>query len=273
MSHAPRLLAVLVAIVASVGPVSAEAAPPPPSDLLKGPAVGNPNPHTLVANDMMGRFQRVDGRPEEAALALLVLEPEVREAAKQVTDRRFQSIRGHVIDQIDLLRESSDATRAGDGKRAEELQFELFRRFGGADDRSPLLADLVKVLPADAAADLTRMVDEYWTAWLAAEVAANPGRPAAAIEARLRHQLFQGELTEIYNAILRPLQQKLERIYEIASVTDAQRAVIRNAVIAYLKETGLRPSDTARLTLARAILAELDEGQREKVLAAALTAL
>jgi len=275
MTRALRLPALLLACFASVGQVTAKttaAAPPPSEDLLKGPKVGDSNPRTLVAHDMMGRFQRIDGRPEEAALALLVLDPEVREAAKHVTERRYQSIREHLIDQIDLLRESSDATRAGDGKRAMELQLELFRRFGGADERSPLLADLVKLLPADAAADLTRMVDEYWTAWLAAETAANLGRPPAATEGRLRQQLFQGELTAVYNAILRPLQQKLERIYEVASVTEAQRGVIRNALIAYVKETRLRPSDAARLTLARAILAELDDGQREKVLAAALIA-
>lgn len=276
MTRAFRLPALVLACFATVGPVPAKAtaaAPPPPEDLLKGPTVGNPNPRTLVAHDMMGRFQRVEGRPEEAAVALLVLDPEVREAAKQVTERRHQSIREHLIDQIDLLRESSDATRAGDGPRAVELQLELFRRFGGADERSPLLADLVKVLPAEAGANLTRMVDEYWTAWVAAETAANPGRPAAAIEGRLRQQLFQGELTAVYNAILKPLQQKLERIYEVASVTEAQRSVIRNALIAYVKETRLRPSEAARLTLARAILTELDDGQREKVLAAALTAL
>ncbi|MFZ9916572.1 MAG: hypothetical protein ACO3IB_14730, partial [Phycisphaerales bacterium] len=228
------------------------------------------------------QLMRVEGRPEEAALAKLVLEPEVREAAKRVVDERFEAIREHVVDQIDLLRDASDATRSGDRKRAEELQLELIRRFQGADVRSPLVAPLSKVLPPDAAAELTRMVDEYWAAWISAESGDGRGDEGRAggdeapdrgrVEARLRNQLVQAELAAVHRAYLLPLQQKLDRIYEVASVTDAQRAAIRNAVIQHVKQTRLRATAESRLALARAIMAELDEDQEAKILAAALTA-
>jgi len=246
--------------------------PAPPADLLSGPTVGDSNSRSLVATDMMGGFQRVEGRPEEAAVALLVLEPEVREAASRVAEERFQAIREHVIDQIDLLRESSDATRAGDRKRAEELQLEIFRRFKDADERAPLVAPLSKVLPPERAAELARMVDEYWTAWIAEESKGLGERDRTLVEARLRYRLFQAEMTAVHQVFLVPLQQKLERIYEIAAVTDEQRAAIRGAAIAFLKETRLRPSQEARLALARSILAELSEDQRAAILAASLAA-
>lgn len=263
--------------LAAIAPLPASAAgankPPPPDDILRGPIVSDEAPRSLVSRDMAGRFVRVEGRPEEAAVPLLVLEPGAREAAMRVFDARFEAIREHVIDQIDLLREASDAVRSGDSKRADELQREMFRRFKGADERTPLIAPLAEVLPAAATAELTRMVDEYWAEWLDAESAEQPGRPREAIEARLKFQLFQGELSEVHAAILQPLQQKLDRIYEITEVTDTQRSAIRNAVIACVKESRLRPTGEARLALARAILAELSPEQREKVFAAALGAL
>jgi hypothetical protein len=245
----------------------------PPADLLRGPAVTEDLRPSLVGSDMEGRFRRIEGRPEEAALAMLVLDPAVREAAKRVLDARLEAIREHVLDQIDLLRESSDATRAGDRKRAEELQGEMMRRFDGWRERAPLLAPLGDVLPPEAQAELVRMVDDYWTAWIASETRGDRRRDPADIEARLSRQLFQGELTAVYNATLRPLQQKLDRIYELAAVTDEQRAAIREAVIAHVKTTRLRPTEAQRLEFARAVIAPLDEEQRLRIVAAALTAI
>lgn len=246
--------------------------PSPAGDLLRGPAVLDTARPSLVASDMEGRFRRVEGRPEEAALAMLALEPAVREAAKRILDARLEAIREHILDEIDLLRESSDATRAGDRKRAEELQTELFRRFEGSGERAPLLSPLAEALPADAHAELVRMVDEYWRAWIASETAGNRRTPES-VEARFTRQLFQDELTTVHNATLRPLQQKLDRIYELAEVSDAQRAAIRAAVIEHVKRTRLRPSDDARLALARAILGALDEAQRERLFAAVISSI
>jgi hypothetical protein len=223
---------------------------------------------------MTGRFRRIEGRPEVAALAMLVLEPDVRDAAHAVVEKRLTAIREHVIDEIDLLRESSDATRAGDRARAEELQRELFRRFPHAAQRAPLVEPLASVLPVEAHAELVRMVDEYWSAWIASEAEGRPDQPgkaAKSVEDRLAFQLFQGELVTVYNAILRPLQQKLDRIYEIAEVSDAQRESIRSAVIGFVKTSRLHADDEASMALARAILDVLDEEQRTRVLAAALS--
>ncbi|MFM1822209.1 MAG: hypothetical protein RI967_475 [Planctomycetota bacterium] len=249
----------------------------PPADLLRGPAVTEDLRPSLVASDMEGRFRRIEGRPEEAALAMLVLDPAVREAAKAVLDARLEAVRAHLLAEIDLLRDASDATRAGERKRAEEIQAELARRFRylgkGSEERAPLLAPLAEVLPPEAHAELRRMVDEYWTAWIASETRGDRRRKPEAVEARLVLQLLQGELTGAYNAVLRPLQQKIDRIHDIAKSTDAQRAAIRMALIAHAKATGLRPNEEERAAFARAILAELDEEQRARILAAALAAL
>ena len=260
-------------------PAPSPAAPstPPARDLLRGPPALDAARPSLVASDMEGRFRRVEGRPEEAALAMLALDPAVRERAKAVLDARLEAVRGHLLAEIDLLRDASDATRAGERKRAEEIQAELARRFRflgqEPDERSPLLAPLGEILPPDAHAELVRMVDEYWTAWIASETRGDRRRAPGAVEARLALQLLQGELTAAYNAVLRPLQQKIDRIYEITGVSDAQRAAIRAALIEYARSTRLRPSEAERTAFARAILAELDDEQRARLLAAAIAAL
>ncbi|MFM1803385.1 MAG: hypothetical protein RL136_264 [Planctomycetota bacterium] len=242
----------------------------PAGDLLKGPPVVDSDSRTLVKRDLEGRLRRIEGRPEVAALAMLAIDPDVRDAAMRIVEERFEVVREHVIDQIDLLRESSDATRAGDRARAEELQREMIRRFDGWSERAPLLMSLAAVMPADAHAELTRMVDEYWSAWLASEAGTGNRAKPAELERRLAAQLLRGELTAVHNAALRPLQQRLDRIYEVAEVTDEQRAVIREAVIAHVKSTRLRQDADARLALSRAILAVLDDMQKERILAAAL---
>lgn len=270
VNHVLRTGLVLAVALAAGSRAVGSDDPPRTDDILRGPVVADEERRTLVATDMAGRFVRIDGRPEAAALPLLVLEPAVRASALRVLDARFELVRDHVIDHLDLLRESSDAVRDGDQVRAERLQFELFRKFQGADQRTPMVAPLAEVLPAAAAAELIRLVDQYWEGWLAAESAEHPGQSREAIEARLRFQLFRGELLEVYDAILRPLQRKLDRVYEIAEVTEAQRQAIRHAVIAQVKESRLRPTDEARLALARVILAELGTEQRERIFAAAL---
>lgn len=254
-------------------------APVPPAKPAEEPPLGGPKVpddalHTLVHSDMQGRFQKVEGRPEAAALGQMSIDPDRRRKAQEVVDGRAEALRQNLIDNIDLIKESTDATKAGDKATVQKLSRELYERFNAAPTptRDPLLAPLSAVLSPEECAALKKLVDEYWSAWIDAEQRNAPKQPREAIQKRLDFEVFQAELSPAYQYTLRPFQQKLERVYQVVDPTPEQRAAIRTAVIAYIKEARLKPSEEQRRQLARAVYAALDEDRRIKLLAAALSA-
>lgn len=268
-------LAALSAATALAQPEPADQPMQPPNDqpLLAGPQVRDSAADTLVQRDMQGRFQRLDARPEEAALTRMVLDPEQRERARAVIGDRAASLRRHLVDNIDLIRESTDAIRAGDQATARRLARDLYDSFDPAHERDPLLAPLAAVLSPDEHTELTRLVDEYWDSWIDAELRASPGQPREQVRDRLILEQFQSELTTAYRYTLQPFQQKLDAIYAAVEPTPEQRAAIRAAVIEYIRDGRLQPTADQRAILARTIYQALDEPRRIKLLAAALAAL
>ncbi len=257
----------LATLALGASPAPTAAVPP----VLGGPAVNEAADRTLVNQDMQGRFQRVEGRPEVAGLAQLALDPETRSKAADVINARTLALMKHLLDNIDLIREATDATRAGDNATAQKLSMELYQRFDPDSSRDPLVAPLAKVLPQAAAMELRRLVDEYWKAWLDVEMKSAPKATRQAVEQRLTYDLYQQELRLANEYTLRPIQQKLERIYEAADPTPEQRAAIRLAVIEYVKEARMKPTDEQRKKLARTIYDLLDEERRLKLVTAAIS--
>lgn len=268
---------VRVAFLSVALTAAAAAQPPSPPDsappVLSGPRVKPDTSTTLVHTDMQGRFVKVEGRPEAAALAQLTIDPERLGRARGVIDARDDALRKHLVDSIDLIKETSDATKAGDKATLQRLGRELCDRFDPEQARDPLLAPLCAVLAPEEAAALTKLVDDYWRAWLDAEQRSNPGQRREAIQSRLRYELFQAEIAPVFQYTLRPFQQKLDRIYEAVDPTPEQRAAIRAAVITYIREGKLKPSESQREQLVRTIYDSLDEDRRIKLMMAAITAL
>lgn len=289
------LLAVLLLVAPLLTPTTALAQDKQATPLLGGPSIPHTTTATIVHHDAMGRFVQIEGRPEEAALLQLDLDPEVRDAARAILVDRATRIGLLLIEQVEMLRESTDAQRAGDNDRARAIMQELHRMTDPELPRSPLLEPLAGALPEQAHADLTRMVDEYWDAWIAASGGTPSGdmaegmegamgkdrddaemrEPAntsanARIESRLGFTLFQYELSQAYERTLRPVNDRMQRIYTATEPTPEQRAAIRSAVIDFVKETGLRPDPESRNALARRIYDILDEERRVKLLASSL---
>jgi len=289
----------VVAAAALWTPSGALAQPPaphaPPTDpnVLRGPSV--PRQASIVHPDMTGRFLRVEGRPEEAAMLELGLDPEDKERAREVIDERASRLNLFLAEQVDLLKSAADALAARDAEGARRAAREMHERFEGSGVRDPLLEPLRRVLPRGAADELSRMVDEYWSAWIAAEARAERrgGRDAgdegmreaddrpgargpidaaerASVEARLVERLFNEEIQGAYQRVILPLRQKLDRVYEVTEPTPEQRAAIREALIDYIREGRLRPSEEQRNRLVQRIYEAFSEDQRRKLFAVAL---
>ncbi|MBM4107722.1 MAG: hypothetical protein FJ255_02745 [Phycisphaerae bacterium] len=259
-----------LAILAAGLCLAASSAPAQDDAPLRGPDLPDAVMRTIVRHDAMGRFVRVEGRPEEAALGQLNLDPMRRNHAREAILDRAAAINRHLVENIDLVRDSTDAILARNNAKAQEVARKLHDLFDPRHERSPLLAPLAEALTEEEHRQLTRMVDEYWSAWIESEQRTGRQRDVATVQERLVATLFQEDVQRAYERTLRPIRDRLERVYAAVEPTPEQRAQIRDAMLDYVKESALRPTPEQRQALARRIYEALDEDRRVRLLAAAL---
>ncbi len=237
-------------------------------DLLRGPTVADDATRTLINVDMGGNFVRVQGRPEEAALGLVIVDPDRREQAQAAAASRGTSIGMMLIDNIDLVKEASDAVRAGENRTVQRIYREIYSRFDPDQIRDPLLADFAQALSAEEQQQVVAMVDDYWDAWIDWELR-NRTDPndemRARTEQRLAFSIFQREIGEAYNWALRPFQQRMEALYEMVEPTEEQRSAIRDAMIEYIREARLAPTPEQRRKTADEIYLLFTEEQHQRL--------
>ena len=236
--------------------------------LLRGPTVPDNVVKTLVNTEMGGKFIPLRGRPAEAALGLMLIDPDRRESAREAGEAHRLAMGMLLVENIDLVKDASDAIKAGENATANKVYRLLYIRFDPEQARDPLLVPLQEILTPAQHEEVTRLVDEYWNAWIAWELRSAQDSSDAArkrIQRRLSFQLFRREIGEAYNWSLRPTQQRLESIYQATEPTDQQRAAIREVMIDYIRESRLRPTPEQRQTAAARIYDLLDETQRLKL--------
>jgi hypothetical protein len=273
--HLSQVMMVFMLFAASAAHAGTQPAGDPASSPLSGPRVADETVRTLVSRDMQGRFQPVEGRPEAAALARIPIDPVRREAARRVLEDRASALRAHLVEHIDMLRAWTDASLAGEEEEVRRIQIELYQMFEPEGDRGVLHAPLTEVLSPAEFVELERVLDEYWDAWMAAEAGDRmmDGAVPENLEQRLAYRLYQQELGYAYESTLRPVQQRLERIYAAVEPTPDQREAIRAAVIGLIRAGGLSPTEAQRDEAARAIYDALDEDRRFRLFAAGLSAM
>ncbi len=196
-------------------------------DLLRGPTVPDNVMQTLVNIDMGGNFLPLQGRPEEAALELVFIDPEHQVGAHEVAEARRIATGMLLVDNIDVVKEASDAIRAGEKAKAQAVYRQLHDQFNPNHVRDPLLEAWKDVLSQQEVQQIQQIVDEYWDACIEWELR-NARDPSATArkntQRRLSFQLFQREIGEAYNWSLRPIQQRIESIYQATEPTEEQRA-------------------------------------------------
>lgn len=243
-------------------PASTPAAGQDAANLLGGPAVPEHVKGSLVHRRMTGEFIRVEGRPEAAALEKLRLDPATLEAALAVVSRRQAALAALLVERIDDVREATDAIRAGDAARARELARGLHAAFEPDRPRDALLPALAEVLTPEQTAEMRRLLDEYWSAWIAWEARGGAGLPRDRVQARLIFQLFQEEVRRAYDVSLRHYRDVLEGVYAAIDPTEAQRESVRTIVIDHISETRLDATPEQRRATMRRIYDALDDERR-----------
>ena len=121
---------------------------PEDEGFLRGPTVSDSAPRTLVNIDVQGRFVALPGRPEVAAVELVIIDAQSRERAREVAAARVTALGMFLVDHIDLVREATDALRSGEEARAREIYRKVYDQFDPDQDRSPLLEDLGRKRPS-----------------------------------------------------------------------------------------------------------------------------
>jgi len=270
MKSHPFLLATLVPAV-FLGSAIASDPPERPADLLRGPDVPEQAQRTLVHEGMRSGFQRVEGRPEAAAVRLLDL-PAERFAPIQAAFRDYDmEIAMMLVDRIDDVRVISDAVVAGDREEAQRLMLALWQHHDPKQQRSPLLNRLAPLMAPDELAEVTRLVDEYWAAWIRSEAPAaemdEAGRAevAARTERRLAFLLFQEEVRQGYELTLRRYRDAMDSIYAAVEPTEEQRAALRTIILAHIKSTRLEATQAQRRGAYHEMYSVLDETRRQKL--------
>lgn len=251
----------------------ATAQPDEAPDMLRGPKVPDGAQRTLVHEGMRSGFQRVEGRPEAAAVRLLDLEPERLAKAQAVFRDHDMRIAMMLVDRIDDVRVISDAVVAGDREESERLLRALWLVHDPKQQRSPLLEGLAPLLTPEELGEVRRLVDNYWAAWIRAETpaqAADLDEPQRAellarVESRLSFRLFQEEVQLGYELTLRRYREAMDSIYAAVEPTDEQRASLRSIILDHIKETRLEATQAQRRAAYHAMYQALDDARREKL--------
>lgn len=235
------------------------------ADLLRGPTVESTDEKSLVGKGMTGQFERVEGRPEAAALRLLDLDDETRRRAEQIVDDRSLAVAMLLVERIDDIKEMSDHQIAGRPREAREILERLHAEFD-PPARDPLAAPLAEVLSAEQHRELMRILDEYWMALIDAEGGGrmDEGRASERVEQRLVFRVFQEEVREGYEVSLRRYREALEAIYAAVEPTDEQREAMREIVIDHIRETRLAATPAQRRATMLRMYDLLDEGRQVK---------
>jgi hypothetical protein len=237
---------------------------------LRGPEVPDTRTRTLVKKTMTGRLERLQVRPEVAALQELDLDEQTAEAAREIVDERSFAVTMMLVDELDRIKEMTDKRTAGDREGAQAIFDEMWNAFEPDAPRSPLIEPLKAVLDDEQSAALRTLVDEYWESLIDWELRNNEKRQQnpevrKRVERRQSLRLFQREVQEGYEASLRRYQQAIDAVADAVEPTPEQRHEIRMIIIEHIKRTRLAATPEQRRATNLEIYRMLDEDRKEKL--------
>jgi hypothetical protein len=274
--HASALAAVLTVAGLAAG---AGLHGPGDGDVLRGPTVRQrEKPSTLVKRDMNGQLERLEMRPEQAALDLLGLTVEQRKDADAVLAKRYVSVTALLRENWELFQKLLTARQAG--AKAEEIR-PLIRQFRpiAAPLLNPGLEEQVAgALPEEKRAEFKRIVDEY-----KAVIAAEPppgagggpemsGRAPSGAE-RIEVNLLLREMARSLKGIVDERREHMDAFLKAIDATPEQEAKIRELTRAAAESSRKNgaigePSREERSATWRKIMDVLTPEQRAKAIEA-----
>ena len=242
-----------------------------PADTLRGPDVPRETLDSIGTTSMTGRFTPVEGRPELAAFIVVCDDPEDLARARDLGTQHIFDLAELLVDEIETVRQVTDATTAGNTELARSLMAGLRLRADPDLERDPMRAELEAMLDQGQRERLDRILDDYWMRWVSANTPEKQqnmqGQPKNSatykrIENRLSNQLFQRDITSAYEYSLRRYRDAMQAMYDAIEPTLEQRAWIRDRVIEHIKETRLKANAEQREAIMLEIYTMLDEDRK-----------
>lgn len=282
------LLAAAGSAVGAWGMTGAEPEPKPAAkpDPMSGPKVepgggeAAKAPASLVKRDFDGKLERLDRRPEAAALDLLGLTAEERAGADKLLAARAGKVSELLTEHYALFL-SLQGARQG-GAAAEELRPKMreFREAAGGLVDPPLAQQVAATLPEAKRAEFSRLVGEYIRAMSEEDAATRRGgepamegdRPAArrperagAAPMRMELNLLLREVGRTLSAMVTERRERMDELLKAVGASDEQGEKIRRlAREAAAEGGGMNQTEAQRAELARKILDVLTPEQRRK---------
>jgi hypothetical protein len=143
-------------------PPAATAPPKTDDDAMRGPSVKeSPKPLTLVKRDMSGNLERLDARPEQAAIGLLGLSAEEKKAPEKVLTDRFTAVTKLLQEHYDLFLKLQGARQSGAKPSEVRPLMREMHDYAQPLLDNPLEDQVEATLPEGKRAEFGRLVDEY----------------------------------------------------------------------------------------------------------------
>lgn len=251
-----------------------------PGDPMSGPTVSTPKPTkpTLVRLDIAGKLEKIEGRPEVAALRLLSLTPEQKTATEKLVADRYALASKTLQDHTSLFLAIQGARQA---QNTQELPARMKEMREAAKDllNPPFATTVVALLDEKNAAIFKELVKEYVDALAKDQANSTEMRPNADRQVRRRrggeNDLLIPPQIEM-NLVLREMGKSLanvvaerkERSAALLKAVDAspeQEAKIQELTRAAGEKYGQSPTAEQKGELMKQIMAELTTEQRKKL--------
>lgn len=274
--HSRTFLPATLMLAAASSVIAQPATEPQAPDLLRGPAMKTTEPsgpaRTLVRRDFEGKLERLETRPEAAAIGVMEFDAATRAALDELTTRRAAEINAALRANMPLFLEIQAANQSGDRAGAAPLIRKLVAAAPGIFS-PPLANRYAALMSAQDAATFRAMVDEYNQAVFLEQALEAPGasRPAAGRELNPRRVESMQTIREMARALNATVTERRERLDAALKAIDASPELgdqIRSIVRASAeKSAGGELTQEQRRDSTRQILELLTPEQRRTWLA------
>lgn len=260
-----RLAVALASLALIVGPAIARQTEP-----LGGPTVKErPAKATLVERDFKGKLKRTEVPPEEAALGLLALEPEVKAKTDAVLAARGAVLDPIVVDNVELVVKLYNARLAGDRRDQISVMTEFMKKLQPLNARGRLADELRGALPKDKAAQFDAILAEYRK--VATDEASAEARRnnefvnARTLETRENLASLGLEIKRSYERQISSKAAEFDRVIAQLGLKTEQETKIRNMVTEFTQQNKGKGTPEQKRALFFRIMAQLDPDQQKRL--------
>jgi hypothetical protein len=188
---------------------------------------------------------------------------------RALLDERARALDTVVMDNLQLLTQVETAAENNQVMTLLKIAWQLHREFRAEYGEAPLDDRLAEVLPPAQARELERLVEEYWSAIVAAETGEGANRVERFLARRgAMIELFAQDVERAFERISMDDDggdEEFDHLLELLDPTSEQEAVIRDLAQRWYFETRGMPSTQDEVTLIMSIYDTLDDTRQRRL--------